>query len=129
MNNAQIRSRLKTLLGPRAMWETKMTNPDAHGRAEWSEKADALKVESDAADAARKARYEKLMQDPEYIELAAKATAVKRQYNNARSMARAYPISAGNSMAGLFFSVLAQGDTWPEVFKILEAKKAAGRLF
>lgn len=127
MKDGTALKKLVKLLGSRAAYRKDKGAPGAAGRAVASAEFQRLRPLVEAAKAARDARYRELLQDPKYRELVAEHDALRKELQEAGSQSRRYAITAGKDM-GLFFSVAAEGDTWPEVLEQLEKKKAEGRL-
>lgn len=121
MNSKQALAKLQKILGPRAAYRTIQSAPDAAERDEARALAKERGRERAEAKEAMEARRALLLQDPEYRALVAKYQALNTEATELFSRSCSYRIRAGKNM-GLFFEVLAEGDTWDEVFEKLKAK-------
>lgn len=114
MNQSQALAKLKKIIGPKLGYRVDQKAPDAdereRRREEYLRTRDAMKA-SDEARAAR--RVEVLAADAEYQRLKAAYLEAKRVHDAVPSF-NTKRITVGRSGA-MFFSVVAEGDTWAEV--------------
>jgi hypothetical protein len=71
------------------------------------------------------ARRRALLEDAEYQELLEDLARARKHADHLLSKSHHYKITVGKNLAGLFFSVMAQGDSWEDVIDQLTKKKAA----
>lgn len=122
MNQTQALAKLKRLLGPKLGYRINAKAPTADERAELRAGFDELQAAEKAAEAAREARLvELLANDAAYQRLKAEAIAAKKAAADVRGKLYRYRITVGVSGA-MFFSVMAEGDNWDEVVRIVAAK-------
>jgi hypothetical protein len=98
--------------------------PDAEGHAAIKTEAAAAKQVADEAEAARKARYDELLQDPLYQRLNGAAIAAKKNVENKRAGLFRHRITVGRDQ-GFCFSIVAEGDNWDEVVTKVAQKESA----
>ena len=114
MNQAQAITKLRKVIGAKLAYRTDKGAPDADGRAAIRAEWIVAKQVADQAEAARKARYEELLKDPEYQRLKAVAVAANKAAENKRAGLLRHRITVGRDQ-GFCFSVVAEGDNWDEV--------------
>lgn len=125
MTPKQAMARLRSILGPTAMVrENSRAATDAERRAA-AAKLSALTEAAATAKAARHARHQELLRDPEYQRLSAEVEAAQRAFVNAAGTARSYRLAAGTD-SGLFCEVIAEADNYAQLVALVEAKKAGG---
>lgn len=127
MQRSTALKKLNALFGKSAGYriDDKAPTPEERAAAK-AELQDAV-AERDRLRAAKNARYEAVLKaDPEYQALAEASRAASRRTDKLSWTTRHYKITVGkSSMNGLFFSVMAEGDTWEEIFDKLAEKKVA----
>lgn len=122
MTPAQIKSKLRTLIGPNGAYRMDEGAPDAVDRASARAALPEIQGLRDEAKGAMEAKRAALLRDPEYVALVVAYKAAQDRMDRVASTAcRRYRITVGESM-GIGFLVRAQGDTWAEVFAELEAR-------
>lgn len=102
-------------------------------KAPKQDERDAARAELDATREAferlkntLEARHmELLAADTEYQRLKAEVKAERERRKKLSGVMRWYKITVGHSVAGMFFHVQAEGDTWEEVIAKLTAKAKA----
>lgn len=127
MNHRQAHIKLTKLLGKTAGARIDPGAPTAEQRAAIAARRPALQTAYTEAKAAMEARRAELLKDPEYVRLTAAYQAARKERDDATCDAFRQRITAGR-VGKMFFSVLATGDTWEEVFTELERKRQAGTL-
>jgi hypothetical protein len=112
--------KLGALLGKDFGWRI---NPKACTREEREEAKLALPALSAAARQAETAAEDRrkavLAADEEYQRLRREWIEARRASGDASSKTHSYRFTVGNSVAGMFFSVKAEGDSWEEVIEKL----------
>lgn len=103
MNQAQALTKLRRLYGPALAYRLDPRAPDAAQRDEMRAKWPAAKKAADAAEAARKARLEQLLTDPQYQALKANAQETAAAADEARAGMLHYRITVGTA-GPVFFS-------------------------
>lgn len=130
MNIEQAKAAMKKLWGAKAAWRYNEHALRGEDREQQGREADALRVRSNDAKAARDARRAELLKDPEYLRLVAEHAAADKAADLAASNYRARRVTIGycSNGAGLsFFSVQAEADNWQEAIDIARVKTAQAR--
>lgn len=126
MKHTTALKKLKSILGATAGYRIDNGAPTPEERAEARAELPAATAERNRLKEARAARGEALLQaDPEYQALKAEYDVAAKRAMHLSGMTYRHRITAGKVIQGLLFSVLAEGDTWEEVFEKLAKKKAA----
>jgi hypothetical protein len=127
MTRDQASKRLGKLFGKRALYRVVpgASNADEREAATTAQRElNALRREVEAKLAAR--REELLGADARYQEMAATLKRLRKEQNTLTGLQLSYRFTAGYEGMG-FFHVEAQGDTWEEVFAILDRKYPDGK--
>lgn len=109
--------RLRKLLGNELGYRINPKAPDADEREEAKAKLPALITARRQVEKAMQDRRRELLEDRTYQELVAAHGEACKLANEAMSLCHSYKFTVGKSVAGLFFHVKAQGDSWEEVIK------------
>ncbi len=116
--------RLGKLLGKEMGYRIDPKAPTPEARAEAKAKLPALiAARQEASKAVEDRRVALLQGDQQYQELTAAYRALRKETDQTASIARHYKITVGNSVAGMFFSVMAEGDSWEEVIEKVSARE------
>jgi hypothetical protein len=118
--------KIGTLLGKNFGWRINSKAPTPEEREAIKTDLPAAFAEKERLKTLRDARYKALLEgDAEYQKLKNDHTEAHKKWGSMESTQRAFKITVGNSVAGLFFSVKAEGDSWEEVIAKLTKKAAA----
>lgn len=124
MTRQQAWKKLVALFGEkRACYRVESAISSPEKREAAKQAADALTEKWKDVSARREARAKELLSDPLYQELDAESKALYRAKGVAQGESLSYRFTIGTS-DGMFFHVLAHGDTWEECFTKLAEKKA-----
>src|SRR5262245_6736954 len=114
--------KLGKLIGKDLGYRVDPEAPNAEERAEAQRQHGTLFAEKQAAEKAMTDRRIALLQgDAQYQELKAAFQAARLAADKMSSRAHRYKFTVGK-VNSLFFSVMAQGDSWEEVIAIVERK-------
>jgi hypothetical protein len=114
MNEKQAIAKLRKVIGQGIAWQYSRGALNAAGRDSEREKARALRTEEHALKEQLDALRAKLLADPEYVALRKRWSDTKDSADRASSLSYSKPIKVGRNGA-MFFTVLADGDTWDEI--------------
>lgn len=116
--------RLGKLLGKEMGYRVDPKAATAEEREEAKQRLPELTAERVRLDKAVNDRRAALLAgDQEYQSLLASYRAARKAAQETGGVTNSYKITVGNSVAGMFFSVMAQGDSWEEVIAIVERNK------
>lgn len=116
--------KLGSLLGKDFGYRVDAQAPSAEERAAAREQAKALNQQWTEASKAEAERVKIILAaDADYQRLRAEVIQLRKAKDNAWSQSRRYRFTVGKTVAGLFFSVMAEGDSWEDVIAKLATKK------
>lgn len=122
MQRAVAIKKLAGMLGKTMGYRVDPDAPTAEERAEAREQYGELFRAKDAAEKAMTARKAALLQgDAQYQELQAAYRAARKAADTMSGRSYRFKFTVGKSN-GMFFHVLAQGDSWEEVIEIVRRK-------
>lgn len=120
MERSVALKRLGKILGKDFGWRVNPKAPTPEEREAIRADLRAAFTEKERLKALRDARYQELLKgDAEYQKLRSDHAEAHKKWGSMESTLHAYKITVGNSVAGLFFSIKAQGDSWEEIFEKL----------
>lgn len=118
--------KLNALLGKSAGYRVNDRAPTPEERSAARAELPAAIAERDRLRAAREARREAVLgADPEYQSLTAAQGEASKRAMRLSETTRLYRITVGKTVGGLFFLVMAEADSWEEIFAKLTKKKEA----
>lgn len=119
--------KLNALLGKGAGYRIDNKAPTPDERVAAKAELPAAIAERDRIREAKKSRYEAVLRaDTEYVRLADASREAGQRVDRLSGVTRHYKITVGkSSLNGLFFSVMAEADTWEEIFEKLAKKEVA----
>jgi cell envelope opacity-associated protein A len=113
---------LGKLLGKEMGYRVDPKAPTADERKEARERLPALTAERQRLEKLEMDRkVAVLAADQEYQAIRAARIKAAKAAQEVACTARSYKITVGNTMAGMFFSVKAEGDSWEEVIRKVKA--------
>lgn len=125
MTKNEALPKLLKLLGDKFAWrESRLRSSDAD-RDKYKALLPELKAAQARASEAAEARRVELLQDPEYVRLAAESIAARKALDVARGHASYFRITVGRN-SGLAFHVVAEADNWADAVR--KAEERRGRL-
>jgi hypothetical protein len=123
MERAVAVKKLAKILGKTLGYRVDPKAPDAEQRAAAQAQLAEAQAVRDQARQKRDERYKVILADKEYQDLVAAYNAAKKITDKLSYQAHHhYKFTVGNSN-GLFFHVMAQGDSWEEVIDKLTTKR------
>jgi hypothetical protein len=123
MERAVAVKKLAKILGKTLGYRVDVNAPDAEQRAEARAQLAEAQAVRDKAKQLRDDRYKVIVADKEYQDLVAAHSAAKKVADKLSYKAHHhYKFTVGNSN-GMFFHVMAQGDSWEEVIEKLETER------
>lgn len=127
MQRSTALKKLNTFLGKTAGYRINDRAPTPEERAAAKAALPAAIAERDRLKGEKTTRYEAVLQtDPEYQALKAASAEASKLVMHLSETTRHYKITAGkSSFNGLFFSVMAEADSWEEIFEKLAKKQVA----
>ena len=127
MERAVAFKKLRRLLGDKFGYRIDADAPGADIREEVRRQIPEIRAAKQAAEEALAARREAVLAaDPEYQQRLEEYQFARDRLKDRLSLAHRYKITVGRA-GDLFFSVEAQGDSWEDVIRKLEAKRNVPR--
>lgn len=127
MQRSTALKKLNALFGKSAGYRIDDRAPTPEQRSAAKAELQTAIAERDRVRAAKTTRYEAVLKaDQEYQALAAASKEAGRRVDSLSGVTRHYKITVGkSSFNGLFFSVMAEADSWEEIFEKLAQKQEA----
>src|SRR5262245_13197873 len=117
MNEQQAKAAMKKLWGDKAGWRRNEKALVGEAREAELAREPGLKAARETAKAAKTARYNELLKDPEYVRLTAEHEAARSAHQKCEAAIRARRVTVGTlgGAAGLnWFTIKGEGDNWQE---------------
>lgn len=116
--------KLGKLLGKDFGYRVDPKAPNADERAAAADQARSLNAEFNAAELAEAARRKAILEgDAEYQRLVSEKKRLRAAKDEAWSKSRHHKIVVGKTVAGMFFSIQAEADSWEEAIEKVSKKK------
>lgn len=125
MERSQALKTLRKLIGPEFGYQINSKAVGNEARETAQECLPIAKAEKDRLEKLVTERYRAVLAaDAEYQSLRAQSKAATKRFQELSGITRARKITVGTSVAGMFFMVKAEGDSWEEVIGKVKGGKS-----